>query len=131
MAPENPRTHALCHERLIMARPKKEKKRDQQLNLGLTEDELKAVRARAFAAGMRIVDYARHLLLGGRNASARLDKQPTRIERLVIVQLKRLGNNLNQIARVLNTYPGPAPPSLEPLLRDIRRMLAKGVRHGS
>ena len=36
-------------------------------------------------------------------------------------QWSRLGNNLNQIARRLNTVGMPAPPTLEPLLRDIRR----------
>lgn len=87
-----------------MPRPTSKNRRDQQLNFSLTRDELTALRRRADAAGMHLVDFGRDLLL------------------------RRLGNNLNQIARRLNTREEPAPPSLEPLLREIRILLNRGAR---
>jgi hypothetical protein len=73
--------------------------------------------------GKRPVDYARALLLG-KNHAEMPDIAVSAGERLRAEQLKRIGNNLNQIARVQNTLRVPAPPSLEPLLQDIRRMIA-------
>jgi hypothetical protein len=39
-------------------------------------------------------------------------------------QIRRIGVNLNQIAHRLNADRHPAPPTLEPLLKDIRLLLS-------
>jgi Bacterial mobilisation protein (MobC) len=121
----------------IMSRPRKNIRRDRQLNLSLTQGEEETVRARAAAAGMRVVDFGRAMLLRARPASA--PAQPAEVEvqaasyaeRLIYEQLKRLGNNLNQIARRLNATRHAPPPSLEPLLKQIRAILNRGLDHDS
>ena len=82
--------------------------------------------ARASRAGMRPVDYGRARLLGmaDRGNSARGAPAPY-LDPLLLATLSRLGNNLNQIARRLNTLDLPAPPSLEPLLQLIRSLITK------
>jgi hypothetical protein len=42
-------------------------------------------------------------------------------------QLARLGNNLNQMVRHLHQTGDPLPADLEPLLTDIRRIIARGA----
>lgn len=119
-----------------MPRPNSKNRRDQQLNFSLTRDELTALRRRADAAGMHLVDFGRDLLLRRRAPSTRgydtemVEAEGTlaRAARLLTGELRRLGNNLNQIARRLNTREEPAPPSLEPLLREIRILLNRGSR---
>lgn len=106
-----------------MSRPVKNNRRDHQLNLSLTEAEINVLRLRAAAAEMRLVDYSRLMLLRKRAIPPR----PARlqIDQLAYEQLKRLGNNLNQIARVVNTTRQPPPPALEVLLQEIRAVLSR------
>jgi hypothetical protein len=105
-----------------MGRPRQNIPRDQQLNVALTRPEFDAIRAKAALSGRRSVDYARAVLLGKNSVDRRVPG--TVHERLCHEQLKRIGNNLNQIAKMLNTYRLPPPPDLEPLLREIRRLIA-------
>jgi hypothetical protein len=114
-----------------MSRPRKHIRRDHQLNFSLTQAELETIRTRAMAAGMRVVDFGRALLLRERRAPAVPDHAVSGAERLIYEQLKRLGNNLNQIARRLNSTRHAAPPSLEPLLKQIRAVLNRGLGHDS
>lgn len=111
-----------------MARPKKHEPRACQLNLHLTRMEIEAVRARAAAAGMRVPDYGRvQVLAAGRGAVEQVTQ--VRASTRVVLELKRVGNNLNQVARRLNRAPVPMlPPSLEPLLRDIRALIDRELR---
>jgi len=111
-----------------MARPRQKIKRDRQLNVALTAYERDSLRRRAAEAELCPVDFARWLLLSDRRVLVRNAPTMSRIERLLHVQWKRIGNNLNQIARRLNAMNIPAPPSLEPLLRDIRALLSRGHR---
>lgn len=47
-------------------------------------------------------------------------------------QIRRLGVNLNQIARRLNAQDMPAPPELAPLLAEIHAALRKALlRYGA
>jgi hypothetical protein len=111
-----------------MARPKKNETRDCQLNLHLTRSEIERVRLRASTAGMRVADYGRTLVLDVRRAEPVLVARP-RVEIAFVIELRRLGNNLNQVARRLNSSPVPMPPaSLEPLLRDIRALIEREMR---
>jgi len=54
---------------------------------------------------------------------------PTATDRLVFEQLKRLGNNLNQIARQLNAQRAVPLPEIEALLREIRVALGGMAGH--
>lgn len=106
-----------------MPHPTPHQKRDRQLNIALRQDEQALLQARADACGLRLVEFARAALLNKRVAaySAGL---PSRLERLNLEQLKRIGNNLNQIARFLNTYQLPPPPDLEACLQAIRSLIS-------
>jgi hypothetical protein len=111
-----------------MARPKKTETRDCQLNLHLTRIEIEAVRLRASSAGLRVADYGRALVLDVRRAEPLIVARP-RVEIAFVLELRRLGNNLNQVARRLNSAPVPMlPASLEPLLRDIRALIERELR---
>ena len=116
-----------------MPRPKSAERRDCQLNFSLTRTELTTLRARAEAADMHLVDYGRAQLL----------RQPKfifpdatvanglRADRLVVVQLRRLGNLLNQLVRRCHARDEPMPPALAPLLADLRAILDRMLRHGA
>jgi len=109
-----------------MGRPIKSEPRNRQLNFSLTESELETIRQRAAMVGMRPVHFGRGLLLGsGRKApSARAPE--SNVGSLIHAQLVRLGNNLNQMVRHLHETGDPLPADLEPLLRDIRQIIARG-----
>jgi Bacterial mobilisation protein (MobC) len=99
--------------------------RSRQFNVAVTRDELKRIHARAAARGMRPVDYGRARLLAEWRAGA--PASAPHLDPLLLAALSRLGNNLNQIARRLNTLDLPAPPTLEPLLREIRGIINGGL----
>jgi hypothetical protein len=111
-----------------MGRPKKSEPRDRQLNFSLTENEPRSIERRAQAVGMRPVHFGRALLLQADRKltpKASADNIPLR---LVHAQLLRLGNNLNQLLRHLHRTGGPLPADLEPLLSDIRKLIARVSR---
>ena len=112
-----------------MSRPRKTEPRDQQLNLCLTASELESIRKRAEAVGMRPAHWGRSMILKGDTKSNGARKQVTdataNTQRLIYQQLARIGNNLNQLVRHLHQTGEPPPPDLEPLLRDIRQILAR------
>jgi hypothetical protein len=107
-----------------MGRPKLFITRDRQFNVGLTAAELAEVQRAARLAGMRPVDYGRAKLLSRSGRIARTEYSVRQLDPLLLVQLSRIGNNLNQIARRLNELSLPAPQALEPLLAEIRNILA-------
>jgi len=77
-----------------------------------TRGELASLRAKAHAAGLPVATFIRRLILG--------KKMPVRRGRFDedgLYQLCRIGNNLNQIARALNTArkQGSEPVGLERL----------------
>ncbi len=109
-----------------MGRPKKTTEaRDKQLNLSLTTAEFENLCQRARALGVRPVHLGRALVLDQSHTLAK--SAPTsNADRLIHGQLVRLGNNLNQMVRHLHRTGDPLPPDLEPLLTDIRRIIARG-----
>jgi len=111
-------------EKSTMARPKISEPRTRQLNLSLTASELETVRKRADALGMRPVHFGRAVLLNSNGAVAR-NEGGSNVSRSIHAQLVRLGNNLNQMVRHLHQTGDPLPPDLEPLLNDIRRLIAR------
>jgi hypothetical protein len=111
-----------------MARPTKHEKRERQLNLKLTRREFDFVCARAARRSLRPVDYAREQLLAER--PVRTHAQHGHLDPLFLLQLSRLGNNLNQIARRLNVMRMAEPEGFGPLLEEIRGLIRKGVADG-
>ncbi|HEY1745717.1 MAG TPA: plasmid mobilization relaxosome protein MobC [Xanthobacteraceae bacterium] len=108
-----------------MARPRKSEPRDRQLNLSLTAAELAGIERRADALGMRPVHFGRALLLDDGHKLSIARGPENNAPRLILSQLSRLGNNLNQVVRHLHRTGDPLPPDLEPLLNDIRHIIAR------
>jgi Bacterial mobilisation protein (MobC) len=121
---------ACALQRCRMARPTKKEKRDRQLNIKLTLREIDTVRARASAAGMRPVDYGRAQLLADKPAQSAASAAAPHLDTLFLVQLSRIGNNLNQIARKFNLTGAHPPAALEQLLAEIRGFIRKGSENG-
>lgn len=107
-----------------MGRPKLTLKRDQQLNLRFTPPEYEEVKTRAETYGLRPIDYGRAVLLNERREFEATRPVGT-IERLWLAQVRRLGNNLNQMMRHLHMTKEPAPPTLALLLDEIRELLRR------
>jgi hypothetical protein len=122
-----PRTHALCQEIETVGRKAKLIRRDHQLNLSLTKDEYVAAYWAAHGAGMRLVDYGRWRLLLGSDQPLRPERSAASANPLLLAEMKRLGNNLNQLARFCHST-GHAPPEhLDPLLLRLREIINQGV----
>ena len=77
---------------------------------------------------MRPVDYARARLFAEWRISEAALAAAHHLDPLFQAQLSRIGNNLNQIARRMNTFHQPAPAGLEPLLAEIRALINRGAR---
>jgi hypothetical protein len=112
-------------EETIMGRPKISEPRCRQLNFSLTENELASITRRAEAVGMRPIHFGRALLLSQESKPAREREPESNVRRLIYGQLVRLGNNLNQMVRHLHQTGDPLPADLEPLLMDIRQIIAR------
>lgn len=96
-----------------------------QLKLNFTADELADVKSRAEALGMRPVHFGRAVLLAGGHLAIQPERASSATGK-ILVQLSRLGNNLNQMVRHLHMTGDPLPADLEPLLADIRAILSRG-----
>ncbi len=108
-----------------MGRPRTSEPRCHQLNLSLTAGEFDGIRRRAEALGMRPVHFARDVVLDEKRRLSTANKPHTQFQRLIYGQLARLGNNLNQLMRHLHRTGESLPADLEPLLADIRRIMAR------
>ena len=90
-----------------MARPKKaqHERRTTQMNLRFTAAEDAYVRSQARAAGLSVSEYSRRRLLGHQvpqspgRANAQLLSELNRLG----LELKAIGNNVNQLARAVHT----------------------------
>lgn len=105
-----------------MARPKITIHRDRQLNVALTATEFERVRDTAQALGMTLVAYARSRLLDESMATA---APIAAMDRLALNQLKRIGNNLNQMSRQMNALGIPSISEIDLTLRDVRELLRR------
>lgn len=107
-----------------MGRPKAYEPRVQQLNLSFTQSELESIKLRAQALGMRPAHFGRAMLLDTTSSPSNSIDVPA-VNRLVHNQLIRLGNNLNQAVRQFYVTGAAMPSDLEPLLADIRSLIAR------
>jgi hypothetical protein len=108
-----------------MGRPKQIEPRSRQLNLSLSTCELEDIKKRAHALGMRPSHFGRALLLDNNRLPTTHNEPVNNAWRLIHNQLARLGNNLNQMVRHLHQTGDPLPADLEPLLIDIRQIIAR------
>lgn len=106
-----------------MSKTKKTERRDRQFNIGLTAREYDLLHQRADALRMRPVDYGRAKLFAQKRITEAAERHAACPDPLIFVQLSRLGNNLNQIARKLHEFHIPLPETLEPLLQEIRALI--------
>jgi Bacterial mobilisation protein (MobC) len=111
-----------------VARPKTPEPRTEQLNIGLTRAELDSIKKRAESVGMRPVHFGRLLLLQNGKPVDPGAAEKSSTDRLIFVQLSRLGNNLNQMVRHLHATGDPLPADAEPLLKDIRQILTRAEK---
>lgn len=112
-----------------MAAHKKSQKRqrDKQIKTPCTMEEFNAIAVKANAAGMTRGAYSRTVLLGdaGPRAQRRLPIDRKALLQ-ILGQLGRIGGNINQIARNLNTGEKAHIPELRQALKaylDIRNTI--------
>lgn len=95
------------------------------VNFRVNGVEASTLRRRAQASGRTLSEFARAVLLGETSidikAARTLNAEAAEVARALTEQVRRVGVNLNQIARRMNELRTPPPPDFEALLRDIRR----------
>ena len=93
-----------------MARPKMDptERRTAQLGLRLSPVELASIQERADKAGMNVTDFARAAALSRKLPSA----PASTVDFETRAELRRIGVNLNQIAKALNARREALPASL-------------------
>lgn len=100
----------------VLAKEKKE----AQIHLRISERDAVLMRERAQAAGLGLSAYIRRCALAGGVPASAAD---VRELRPIYVELRRCGNNVNQVARALNSYGiGGAPAA------DVARAVAEVER---
>jgi hypothetical protein len=111
-----------------MARPREAQPRNHHVAFRLTLEEAVALRECAAKAGRSLSDYARDAALSRRlSGQGREGRGPFAMEPASFHEIRRVGVNLNQVARRLNAQDMPAPPELVPLLAEIRAVLKKAL----
>jgi hypothetical protein len=111
-----------------MPRPKKdtEERRSEALAFRLTPAERLRVEQAAIEAGLSASEYARELTLKGRVVM----EQRIALDPAVFDQLRRIGVNLNQLARVVNQSKR-APPELARACAAVENFLVRELDAGS
>ncbi|MBB4397939.1 plasmid mobilization protein [Bradyrhizobium sp. ERR14] len=114
-----------------MGRPPKENKRDRQISIRLTDHELDEIttRAAAAAAGTTPTEFGRARMLASRTATVPTiaAAEAMHQDRLIEIQLRRLGNLLNQLVRHMHQT-GEILPDAVSLLKELRTIITgRGV----
>lgn len=97
-----------------MGRPRKEplERRSAKLPpVRITDAELAALTLQAASAGVSLTEYVRQRALGGE-----VIRRSGQAEAQLLSELNRIGVNLNQIARTLNSGQGRDPHHLDHVL---------------
>ena len=79
-------------------------------------------RAEVVSVRLTAAEYSRQALLTGRVVVRRAG----RTDPAVLMQLQRIGVNLNQIARTANTH-GGVPDNLDQLCRTVREIVMRAI----
>lgn len=111
-----------------MARPplRPEERKDELLpNLRVTASERAMIEEKAFKAGLTLAGYCRRAIFKARFTPVR-----TSTDQALLVELNRVGVNLNQIARRVNAGRN-LPPDFPDVLAEVREAVRKVLAHGS
>ena len=110
-----------------MARPKKAPHERRNARIGpfdMTEAERSLVEERALDADLSLAEYCRQRILSGRVRS-----KPRGTQRSLLVELSRVGNNVNQIARQVNRGSDHDPHHLDAVMAQLMQTLQRIDRH--
>ena len=110
-----------------MARPRKaaEDRRSEIVRFTVRPDELVRIHKAAARSGRTLSAYARAMALSGRVVM----QQSRSLSPDDFDELRRIGVNLNQLARVANRK-GDLPPGLARLCATIELFIAQHIGHG-
>ena len=105
-----------------MSRPRKDaaEHRRARLNARVTLAEFAEVERQARLAGIAPAEFVRRCVLGRQIAPRR-----TQVENAAIVELIRVGNNLNQMARATNSGRLPFAAELRHALSELQAVMRK------
>lgn len=109
-----------------MARPKASNTvRDKHVSFRLSAEEHFTLMTKAHRSGMSVGDFVRARSLQARKRKAKDVELPSVLpaELNLVQQLRKIGVNVNQIARHCNRFQVPPPADLGPLLSEIRALL--------
>lgn len=108
-----------------MPRPKKspEDKRDLRVAFRLSAPDAESLGTRAKAAGLSVGAYARHMALRGK-LEVVTRQEP---DFALLDQLRRIGVNLNQLAREQNRRGHHDPDYVHHLCTQIETLLAQAI----
>lgn len=108
-----------------MGRPPKDIKRDRQISIRLTDNELAEIVTRAAAVGTTPTEYGRARMLASRKTLmlSSAAEETVQQERLIQIQLRRLGNLLNQMVRHMHQT-GEVLPDVASLLAELRVIIS-------
>ena len=105
-----------------MARPRQAQLRDQKVTFRVSAEELVSLRERAAKSRQTITDFGRAQMLTkrrGRKPKVAINAPLTIIDPDVFHELRRIGVNLNQIARHCNRHQVPPPAGFDTLVRHL------------
>lgn len=111
-----------------MARPslRPEERRDDRLpNLRVTAVERALIEEKAAAAGLTLVEYCRRAIF-----KSQVPPRRGTTDQALLVELNRVGVNLNQIAHRVNAGRN-LPPDFPDVLADVREAIEKVLADGS
>ncbi len=100
------------------------KKRTPPFSIRLSDDERAEIVRRSHAAGLSIAGYFKSVALNQRPRKFRHPQVDRAELARLLGQLGRVGNNLNQLARTLNTEGSVEIPELTQALNDLSAMRA-------
>lgn len=102
--------------------PAERENRKEVLRFRVSQSEREAIQQRAKNANLSVSEYARRACVSGRVTINRKTENVEAVRLLLIA-----GNNLNQIARHLNTGRTSQPSELSDALSDIREAVERLV----
>lgn len=108
--------------------PRKKTNRPIQIHFRVTESEYEIIKKKVEQSGLSMSEFARKTFLGKKIVSAPPADFPT-----LIREVKRIGGNLNQLVRKLNTLGIAHSYELENCgneIRETERMLYRTFRPG-
>ena len=107
-----------------MPRPPSDNPRDRLLNFRCTDEEAARLRNKARQSQLSLSDFVRARVLKARKSRSKdaafLEPVEDTGTRVLALQIHKVGVNLNQITRLMNTYQMPPPPELRDLIDQIR-----------